>query len=428
MGLFCIFFYLVILYIRPQDWMAGFVGLPLMDLAACLGLMVGLLTVLSRRQNRSLALPQNWLLVAFLLLTVVSNLAHGQVAEATSQFMIYLKRLTPFVILLLLVNSPRRLKWTMVFVILLSTYLAVQSIAQSATGVGWAGQEMLTMQMRDEAFRRVTWVGMWDGPNVLSLLFVLAMPFAVEFALGKYNVIVRLVSLWVAGVLLYGIVLANSRGSFLAMTGVLFFYLIQRFRAVRGVALSVIALPVIWVTLAPSRMAFLTTRDSSSSERSWLWEQGLNMLQANPIFGVGKGQFVEHSWGQMIAHNNFVSNMAEMGLPGLFVYVAIIYFSFKGLLMAQRALQGVKREWLLASLSRALFASLIGYNIATFFINMELEILFLWWGLCAAAAAIAQQRTGRPALAFTRADALYIGLGMAAVIMVVYLIAVKEIV
>jgi hypothetical protein len=103
-----------------------------------------------------------------------------------------------------------------------------------------------------------------------------------------------------------------------------------------------------------------------------------------------------------------------------------IYFSFKGLLMVQRTLRGMREERLLVSLSRALFASLIGYNVATFFVTMELEILFLWWGLCAAAIAMAQRRLGRPLLAFTRADLFNIGMGMGAIIMLVYFISVKE--
>lgn len=401
-------------------------NLPVVDMILGVGLVVAFLSRI--RQKRSLALPQNLFILFFLALVFLSNMAHGNLDAAFEQFIFYLKRAVPFLIFLFFIDSPQKLKSTIGFILILTTYLAIQSIYQSAHGVGWAGQAIMETDTEIENVRRVLWVGMWDGPNVLSLLFVLAIPFALEFALGPYGFLSRAINLVVVCVLSYATILANSRGSFIALAGAVLAYFAIRFRSKRGIVMGVAITMLVWTYLAPSRLSVLTIQESSAHEHTWLWEQGMTMLRSNPILGVGKGQFQAISGGlQDRTHNNFVQNMAEMGLVGFFVYVSIIYLSFKGLLTVQRTLKDRGQETLLMSLSKALFASLVGYNIATYFVTMELDILFVWWALCAVVVTIARERLGPFPIRFSFRDAANVGMGMFVIVFSVYLLAFKEI-
>ncbi len=61
--------------------------------------------------------------------------------------------------------------------------------------------------------------------------------------------------------------------------------------------------------------------DESASERLVAWTEGLEMLKAQPILGVGYGQFLDHH--TLTAHNSLVLCFAETGLLGCFFWVGL---------------------------------------------------------------------------------------------------------
>jgi hypothetical protein len=51
------------------------------------------------------------------------------------------------------------------------------------------------------------------------------------------------------------------------------------------------------------------------------------MLRGSPIFGVGFGNFTNHS--VLTAHNSIILPMAELGIPGLTIWLGIIWYSLR---------------------------------------------------------------------------------------------------
>ncbi len=79
---------------------------------------------------------------------------------------------------------------------------------------------------------------------------------------------------------------------------------------------------------------------SSTYSRMQLLKDSLTLTAYNPIFGVGAGQFevaqdlyswaVRHQKGAwQVTHNTFTEVSSECGLPALFFYLAVIFFSFR---------------------------------------------------------------------------------------------------
>src|SRR6202022_40482 len=131
--------------------------------------------------------------------------------------------------------------------------------------------------------------------------------------------------------------------------------------------------------LAPPRFSHVDMGDdsidaSSSRHRIDMWAEGLEMIKYNPVLGIGKGRFADYT-GSLIAHNVFVQNMGETGLIGLFIWVAVVYTSFKPLPLALHHTEVISTG--LASLSRALFVSSTGYLAASFFISTDLEPFYI---------------------------------------------------
>ncbi|MDD5458730.1 MAG: O-antigen ligase family protein [Phycisphaerae bacterium] len=74
---------------------------------------------------------------------------------------------------------------------------------------------------------------------------------------------------------------------------------------------------------------------SSVSQRFTMWQQAIKDFANNPILGVGVGNSV---WGGGFPHNIILEVAAELGLIGLFMFLAISYLSVKN------AISCMKRE------------------------------------------------------------------------------------
>ncbi|MBI2870414.1 MAG: O-antigen ligase family protein [Candidatus Omnitrophica bacterium] len=425
MGLLIIFLYLVALFIRPQDWYSGMIGVPVVDMILSVGILAALLCLM--QQKKSVFLAPTRFLIGYLLLCFITNAVRGDFASGFGQFVFYVKRAAPFLMLLAIPNSFQDVRRVLKCIVFLIAFMAVQSLYQRHTGVGFAGQEMFTANYE---LGRAVWVGMWDGPNVLALLFVTTFPIALEFALSKgANPLSRLFYFGVCGLLLAGIHVTDSRGGFLAFLATLAVAIWLRVQNKKKAAvMGALTVFLFFTFLAPSRLSQLTTEEKSAREHTWLWEQGLNTLEANPVLGVGKGQFGRYTGSrESLTHNNFVQNFAEMGLVGFFVYCGMFYVLLKGLHRVLRHNARHADGLDPGQLARPIFASLVGYAATTFFVTMELDAMFLWWGLGAIVLVLAQRELKLEPLKFSLPDAGRVGFGMLGILFCVYLLAVKEI-
>ena len=131
--------------------------------------------------------------------------------------------------------------------------------------------------------------------------------------------------------------------------------------------------------LAP---AYLTTMDDpskSAKHRVDMWIEGVEMVQQNPVFGIGKGNFLSYT-GRLIAHNSSIEIMGETGLPGLFFWIGLIYISLKNVFSyVQESEDEGNRSYAIA-----LGLSVIGYIISSMFVTLEYETFYFLLGLCAA--------------------------------------------
>ena len=415
-----IYAYLIAQFIRPQDFMPFMLGFPVVDIIVSLTLLFGLMNLM--KEKKLIVLPQTYLIILYLFAVVISNVVNNNSDLIAERFIFFLKGAAIFFMFLSVINSKQELKRTLFFIIILTVFLAIQAIYQSKYGINFSGQTLTPGY--DEI--RVRWVGMWDGPNVLCLLFTIAIPFALEFVFGPYSVLFRMVNLVFTFLLSYGIYLTNSRGGFIAFVATIFFYFLFKIRdKKKGIILGLSLGLTLVMFLAPSRMSEIRG-ESSAHQRSWIWERGINLFMEKPILGIGKGQFrSEHG---EVAHNNFVENMTDMGLIGLFLFIGIIYLSFKGLYIVYGILMKTKKNIKMLSLARCLLVSLVAYNVSTFFVTMEHDIMFLWWGLCAVAFNIAKNEIPKMQFRFSLGDARNISLIMMTIIAVVYIIVTKDIV
>lgn len=180
---------------------------------------------------------------------------------------------------------------------------------------------------------RLAGAGMFGNANDLASLIVLSAPL-IAFSPGLRS---RDLKRWVVGIaiiviLLVGLWLSQSRGAILAIGIGGAAYLIFCLRSnVKAIAL----LGVLGVCMLGMFAAI--TRDSGDLEMSqdsrWNYVVvGFSMLIRNPIFGVGIDRYAKLyetytqvwlEYGERTAHSTWVTAMAESGLIGLFLFLAL---------------------------------------------------------------------------------------------------------
>src|SRR5690606_28882996 len=253
-----ILLYVMLVLLRPQDypeWIARLSG-PLLPgvlvLAAGFWLLPG---------GKSFAEPQYALLLMFLGAMMFSRAANGWFGGALLQWSAFAPVLLAFVLTANAVDSRARARVLMAVFVLCAAVLALHGVGQVRDGIGWTGVGL-------SQGTRIQYVGIFSDPNDLGMLFVMCVPMAMHLA-GGGGQLRRLGWTAVAGLLLYGICLINSRGTMLALIVMVGVYVWFRWGLFRAMVMGAIAFAAL--RLVPSRMQDLSVGESSAFGRVEAW-------------------------------------------------------------------------------------------------------------------------------------------------------------
>jgi hypothetical protein len=351
--------YLVFSVFRPQDWYTSLEGLPA-DYISYSIILIGCVASGSRF-FAVLASSQFRLILVYVIVCLASVIVNGAFHVLSEQAISMVNLMLAFVGFAVCVKSPTGLTWLCVLVVLMTGIIAWQGQMMVQTGVGLAGQSLYWAG-------RIRWVGMYDGANVLSMLFVLALAFSFQILLGPWGFIPKILILPCVVLIIQGMYLANSRGGYLALLAVVATTVLLRGRnalqKIRPGRLAVAGIAVfLLLMVAPSRLESINDKEHSTSGRIDAWQEGLEMLRSNPVLGVGKGLWREHHF--RLAHNSLVQTMGESGFVGLFVYLSMFTAAFKTLFRLIRDGTDPKRK----SAAAMLFTAFAGYFTCSFFIT-----------------------------------------------------------
>lgn len=233
-------------------------------------------------------------------------------------------------------------------------------------------------------------VGLYE-PNYLALALVLLIPLAFIFA--RHEMVPWKRKLWMVGfaIIFLEVILTGSRGGFLGLLvvlGLLGVWIMKyRLAAVAGMALLLFMIFVIPTNLAQRlRASGIDSEvedvgaETSLRVRIEVIQAGMRMIQANPLFGVGFGNFksVVQDYGSgiaKIAHNTYLELAAELGLPALAAFFWLISVTLVVLWRSGRLAASLGRSDLV-ELTMAVRIGLLGYLVSATFVSAEFEKFF----------------------------------------------------
>jgi len=248
---------------------------------------------------------------------------------------------------------------------------------------------------------RVRWRGQLDDPNEVAVIIGALLPFMFMFARKREagveggsnakRVVLLIVLALVLGVGLWAVVLTQSRGGQLVVGAVVVTMLARRFGWWSIVGGVVVTLPIVLLSWRAGADA-----DASSMERAEILSEGLLMLKAHPLLGIGVGQFASENPLNLAAHNSYLLIATEVGFPGLLVWCGLVWMTVKiPLTIARRPPPGLAPE--LVFFAEALASSTFGLLIGVFFLSFIYKHIFFVW-LALAGALYGAVRAAHPEL------------------------------
>lgn len=336
-----------VLFLRPQDVFPPLGALHLAELSALLGLVALVTGRLARRQSVTRITPEFAGVLAFasvMLLTAPFSIWFGGVMGIFQE--LYLKVILVYLLAVNVLVSPRRIERLTWILVLALGYLGFRAVLDYVRGVNVISGGTRVMGSVG---------GIMQNPNDMALNMVAFLPLAAFLAMRRGTVMKRLVAAGCAACMMGAIVATGSRGGFLGFALMLVVTAIFAARkrpafVVAGVLVVMCALPVL-PTSYWRRIASITddSKDDvqSSQARRTLMSESFDAFVANPLTGVGAGQFKDWNpqgrvepWHE--AHNVWLQVASEMGIFGFSAFLFVVLRAFYAVFQTRRLLRRSK--------------------------------------------------------------------------------------
>lgn len=203
--------------------------------------------------------------------------------------------------------------------------------------------------------------GKFQNPNDLAQILLMGLPFLwLMVKDSRQNLLFKIPPFLLTGLVFYVMLKTGSRGAFFGFVALLVFIFVRASMSDRIVMLVLslflfaFALIIVpsglrsrYTTLFSSEADEVTGESqymndiavASSEARQRVLKLSVTMTLQHPIFGVGPGMFAEFVEDEhrrqgsrttfLLSHNSYTQVSSEMGFPGLFLYLAVLFSCFK---------------------------------------------------------------------------------------------------
>jgi putative inorganic carbon (HCO3(-)) transporter len=367
------------------------------------GIYLALLGLMVRPQGVGFPPPLRWAVV-FLLWTLMSALFAIEPDMAWPALIERLKALVIFFVVVNVLRTPQQLRF---YVLLILVAFAIYPAR--GTLIGYVRGNTL--------FGRAIWNQIYANPNYLGALTLLMLGSALSIATVKtQNKRVRQAAAALVLITLLIILLTQSRGVFLGLLVGFGPPLLARLRKRPSGMAPVFAILAVIAVLVPAaswhRLESITqlsetiaaadkqgripvggslfdrVASASAVQRFEVLKTGLHIAASHPFLGVGIGCYNEANaryapqLGERDAHNTYVRLAAEMGFPGLLLWLGLVGSVLAQVRRRRARLEADDRTIQILWIEKAV----IGFLVAGFFASSaDLTMFYLFLGILWAA-------------------------------------------
>lgn len=388
--------YLILLYLRPLELFFP----QLLELRPMLFIWIvsflGSLTLAIQNKNAAAVAKNYWLVAGFLAAIFLSQATKGLIGsgiDAISEF-----SASAFLFFLVSFNTTSIPRIRKACLIIAFSLITVSLFGIRAFHTGNLADQLVLPQRASETIEppadlppipaedtsgaylwRVKGVGILSDPNDFAQALIMVLPFL--YWLYKKGAWFR--NLFVVGIpasiLMYGVILSQSRGGILGTAALMVPIIQERLGKVKTLILGG-GLMAAYLAVGMVGGRAINSKERSAEERIEAWTEGFQMLRHHPVFGVGFGNFVEEHY--LTAHNSFVLCFSELGLFGYLFWCTLIVAAYKSTALTVRhAIPGSETH----KTALILRSSLVGYLTCAWFLSRTYQpVLYCLLALCVA--------------------------------------------
>ena len=284
-----------------------------------------------------------------------------------------------FLIVYTAIRTPRDVSWMLWAFVIGSAGAIVYGLMSGAPTSSFGDSSRLAGQV--------------ENPNELAATLVAGFVLALGLVfVSKRAPVLRLAAGFLAGFMLFGIVLTVSRGGLvsLAVAGIAAIILGGRWRPQMLLfASACVAVTIFYFAfLAPPAARQHVTAGNGGTGREDVWKVGWRMVEAHPLEGVGAGNFHTSSIHyllvqpgllrrsdfiadtQKVAHNVYLQTWAELGAIGLALLLILVFAVLRSGFQAIRAFEKLGNLQM-EILARAQVIAVVGLLASLFFSSDE---------------------------------------------------------
>lgn len=417
---------IAILYSNAAVIMVKFHGVPAFAAAFVpLLLVVPLARDLIVRRMPVVAPPQMAWMVVLLFIHIFSALFSIDLVRSWDAVTIFIfEGIGLYFLLINVIRTPAMLRNVTWVLLVVGTLITIPSILQVAAGAysndyfGFAQAANATIGPADpfalvnDAQRRVT--GPIGEVNRYAQILLMLVPLGIFRFTGERRRVLRLAAAGMTAIITFGVILTFSRGAAVGLIAVVGALAVLRMIKLRYVAAIVLASAVVLAALPQyaERVASLSEIGAFAGDNvnrgtvggsflSRLTETTSAALVAidHPLVGVGPDMFPIYyeqyakKVGLLVrndatreAHDLYVGIAAELGIPGLIVFLVICVLTLRMLLQARR--RSIDRRPDLEQLTTPYLLALMTYAVTGLFLHLSFTRYFFLMLAVATAAAV----------------------------------------
>jgi len=322
MGFALTILYIVVTIISPEQFGKEWASYHALAYLAGMTVLASLPTMSAYRYWKSSV--QTLLLLGLIGAIALSQVAHGWLGGVLEGWRMFLPSAAVFFFIVVNVTTVRRLKIATLAAVASCLVVAVEALC--GYYAGFLG-EMFVLRtnissLQDDVIGQLTRIrgaGFLSDPNDLAQILLIVLPL-VFIAWRRGRVVANfLIVLVPAALLLWTTFLTHSRGGLIALAAVA----LMAARKKLGTPASVILAAVfIFGMLALDFTGGRGISAADGADRLEAWANGLEMFKSAPLFGIGFNGFTDLY--EITAHNSFVLCLAELGLLGSTMWLALL--------------------------------------------------------------------------------------------------------
>jgi probable O-glycosylation ligase (exosortase A-associated) len=277
----------------------------------------------------------------------------------------------------------------------------VLSLGFEGAKQGWSD---LILSPGAQNMNRIPFLG---DNNLVAIGMLMLLPITAALGRTASRTWQRLFFQFLTVGILYRGLSTYSRGGFLACAAVAVMYWWRSPYKLRTALAGLLAIAIVLPALPPafwSRMSTIVAtaeeRDKSVLGRLHFWNVALSMANAHPMFGIGFNSYeaaydgYDTSGGEFSTarsvHSVWFGVLAEMGYPGLMLYLAIVFLSFRACHRVRRKAARAEIPPELGRYAIGMESALMAFVVGGTFVPFQyVEMLWHFFGLTIALEAVA---------------------------------------